>query len=481
MEPLSIQATSESRSVRPVLALDSSLTAVLREGRVVAGEVLQSMDGHSVLIGIGRHRVPADAQVDLQPGERFLARVEQSGDELVLRLIGAHDAPESRLVLALREVVGEDRPVGELLGDVAARLRAALASGDDGEPAFARLMRQLGTHVFEPGSDGARLRQLLAHAGLDHEAQLQALLGRGHAAGELRTLLGDLVRRLMVRLQGLWSAQGQLPTASHLEALGTRLLQALSGLQLEPGEAPRQAAVLAAGIEARLAGAIAAGTGGTVRTSALAALPGLVSQLLGTADGDTLAALQRALGRAGDPQVLGANLKSQLLAALSELPEGPVREAVQRALVGLESEQLLNIARREFHEGWHLSLPVPDGDQWSTAHLVYSDPEEERGESSTGEQDMHRLTVGVEFSRIGPLRADLGVREGLVALRLQVTEERVAEALRAEVPDLVEHLALGDREVRVSVAVAPPQEVEVDRLSTNIRWLREHHLLDRSA
>ena len=56
---------------------------------------------------------------------------------------------------------------------VAARLRAALATGDDGEPAFARLMRQLGTHVFEPGSDGARLRQLLAHAGLDHEAQLQ--------------------------------------------------------------------------------------------------------------------------------------------------------------------------------------------------------------------------------------------------------------------------------------------------------------------
>jgi hypothetical protein len=106
MEPLSIQAGSESRAVRPVLALDSSLTAVLREGRVVAGEVIQSMDGHSVLIGVGRHRVPADAQVDLQPGDRFLARVERSGEEIVLKLLGGSGAPESRLALALRQVVG---------------------------------------------------------------------------------------------------------------------------------------------------------------------------------------------------------------------------------------------------------------------------------------------------------------------------------------------------------------------------------------
>ena len=92
-----------------------------------------------------------------------------------------------------------------------------------------------------------------------------------------------------------------------------------------------------------------------------------------------------------------------------------------------------------------------------------------------------RLTVAVDFSKVGPLRADLGVRDDLVALRLRVTDERVAAALRAEVPALVERLEGGGRQVRVSVAVAPTPEVEVDRLSTNIRWLREHHLMDRSA
>jgi hypothetical protein len=481
MEPLSIQAGSESRAVRPVLALDSSLTAVLREGRVVAGEVIQSMDGHSVLIGVGRHRVPADAQVDLQPGERFLARVERSGDEIVLRLIGGRGAPESGLVLALRRVVGEDRPVGELLGDVASRLRAALASDADGEPAFARLLRQLGTHVFEPGTDGAGLRRLLARAGLDHEAQLLALAGGGRAVGELNSLLGDLVRRVLARLNGVWSAQGLEPPVTHLEALGSRLLLALSGLRLEPGAEGREAAMLAAQLEARLGGALAAGTGGELRRAALASLPALVAELLGEDGGAPLAALLRALERAGDAGVLSANLKSRLLAALGELPEGAVREAVGRALAGLESEQLLNVARREFHEGWHLSLPVPDGDGWATAHLVYAEPDGGGHEGAHEGEDMHRLTVAVDFSKVGPLRADLGVRDDLVALRLRVTDERVAAALRAEVPALVERLEGGGRQVRVSVAVAPTPEVEVDRLSTNIRWLREHHLMDRSA
>ena len=482
MDPLAIQAGQEARAVRPVLALDASLTAVLREGRVVAGEVLQSMDGHSVLIGVGRHRVPAEAQVDLSPGDRFLARVERSGQDVVLHMLGGGPGEESRLLLALRSVVAEDRPIGELLGDVATRLRAALASDGDGEPAFARLLRQLGTHVLEPGSGAAELRDLLARSGLDYESQLLGLAGGGKAAAQLHQALAGLVQQVVARLRALWSGQGLQLSANQLETLGGRLLLSLSGLRPGGGTGAEALAQLAAQIEARLGNGLASGASGALRQLALAALPGLVAELLGGASGDgTLEGVFRALQRSGDPALLADNLKAQLLAAHAELPEGAVRESIGRALAGLESEQLLNLARGEFREGWHLSIPVPDGGAWTTAHLFYADPEAGHAGAHADGEDMHRLTVAVEYSGLGPLRGDLGVRDDLVAMRLLVTDEAVATRLRAEVPVLAERLDAAGRTVRISVAVVPRPEAEVDALSTNIRWLREHHLMDRSA
>lgn len=482
MDPLAIQAGQEARAVRPVLALDASLTAVLREGRVVAGEVLQSMDGHSVLIGVGRHRVPAEAQVDLAPGDRFLARVERSGQDVVLHMLGGSTGEESRLLLALRSVVAEDRPIGELLGDVATRLRAALAADGDGEPAFARLLRQLGTHVLGPEAGAAELRDLIARSGLDYESQLLGLAGGGKAAAQLHQTLAGLVKQVLARLRALWEGQGLKLTAGQLETLGGRLLLSLSGLRPGGGTGAEALAQLAAQIEARLGNGLASGAAGALRKVALGALPGLVAELLGgQSDGAELEGLFRALQRSGDPELLARNLKAQLLAAHAELPDSSVRDAVGKAIAGLESEQLLNLARGEFREGWHLSIPVPDGAAWATAHLFYADPEAGHGGGHADGEDMHRLTVAVEYSRLGPLRGELGVRDDLVAMRLLVTDDAVAARLRAEVPTLVERLGTGGRDVRVSVAVVSRPEAEVDALSTNIRWLREHHLMDKSA
>ena len=95
--------------------------------------------------------------------------------------------------------------------------------------------------------------------------------------------------------------------------------------------------------------------------------------------GELLSALQARL----DPSALIGNLKSQLLAALTELPAGDAKQAVAKALAGIESEQLLNLARNEFNEGWHLSVPLPDGENWATAHMFYTDPEN-GGERLTG-------------------------------------------------------------------------------------------------
>jgi hypothetical protein len=86
--------------------------------------------------------------------------------------------------------------------------------------------------------------------------------------------------------------------------------------------------------------------------------------------------------------------------------------------------------------------------------------------------------VTIDLSRLGPLRADVGVREDLLALRLLVTRPEVARALEASKPELCEKLASGGREVRVSVVLGQAEDAAVDALNQNIRWLHEHHLMD---
>ena len=84
MDPVSLQA-SNLLAARPMIALQGDLGAVLREGRVMAGEVLQSFGGGSMLIGIGA------------PLETF--RVRPAGEflQLTLQYCGSH--PHHKKVL----------------------------------------------------------------------------------------------------------------------------------------------------------------------------------------------------------------------------------------------------------------------------------------------------------------------------------------------------------------------------------------------
>ena len=485
MDPLAIQLGS-LQSVRPVLALDGSLTSILREGRMVAGEVLQRMDGGTVLIGLGRHRVPADSQVEMQPGERFLARVVEGEEGLVLKVLGPGGGKDSKLLLALRSVVGQDRPVGELLGEVAGRLRAALEAGGGagrtaGERSLGELLQKIGEHVFVPGMRGADLRQLIARSGFDYEALLFAEAQGGRGALQLQRGLAALVRQLLGELDGRLAKNGLNLTPAQLDDLRQRFLWALRGLgDLAPElQGEGAAARLRQELTARLERALEGGPGGRAREVLRGALPQVLGGLLGgegDGDGPALARLLRVLSSSSGPVDLGRDLKAQLLGALAELPEGSVRDSVARALAGVESEQLLNLARREFQEGWHLSLPVPDGERWATAHLYYADPDDADG-CLEGEE-MQRMTVSVDFSQLGPLRAEIGVRHDLIALRLVVTRPEVVEELHRGLRTLTDQLELDGRKTRVAIALGRPEEADADSLGFDIRWLREHRLMD---
>ena len=603
MEPLSIQAAGLA-APRSALALGSDLAAVLREGRVVAGQVLERLDGSTVLIGLGRHRVPAESQVELAPGQRFVARVEAGADGPNLRVLGGAAAgAEPALVTALRAAVGSERPVGELLNELAGKLKALIDAGGDGAETARRIASALEGHLVRPGTAGAELRALLLRAGHGYEAVLLAgLRGRDpRAAGDLADELAEHVRRLLMaqeaapgepsaiarvrqvsadlhealaRALALAHANGAgkpelgaalravidealraFPASEH-DKLRAAFDEAARALLREPaGEAlvrrafglPPREGVLAAPAEElaeRLAGELlrrAEGTEpaaprltqlaralgpavgraleaafalGSLDSAALLqalekslprALEALPEALRATALGVEPAELLRAvfagpagesLGRrlallAGALQ-LGAtgfsaeeaallarsDLKATLLGALGELPDGPARGALGRALAGLESEQLLNLARRELGEGSHVALPFPDGDRWSTLHL-FRHPRH-RGGGGQG-ASLERVGLALELTNLGPVRAELGWRTGELHVRFLVADERIADAVRNVLQTLRERLAAGGDVVELRVAVADAAELETDRHALDVGYLREHPLLDLSG
>ncbi len=482
MEPIANQA-GVSQTVRPVLALSGDLSAVLREGRVIAGEVLQGLDGKSLLVGVGRHRVPAESQVELQPGDRFLARVEQTEEGTVLRVLGGRRGSVSPLLLALRNVVGEDKPVGELLQDLARSLRSAIDRLGDADRSLTQLIKNVGEHVYRPGSTSEELQLLLSRAGFKYEARLLGAILQGGGFKGAQELSPGLIAALIGELKGFAASAGAPFSAGELARLADSLKLAFEGFAALPqtGSGAASPGALLRALGRALAAALESLPDGPRRAALEAGLPRALGRLLG--DGQPTALGSRVLAALADARThlaLTGNLKAQLLAALEGGESGPVRDAIARALAGIESEQLLNLARKEFQEGWHLSLPVPDGERWATAHFFYRDSGGD-GDGTGNGDGLQRLTMTVDFTALGPLRAEIGVRADLVALRLVVTTEDVATEIRSRLDDLTGHLASGDRVVRVAVTVGTSEDVEVDSHHQNIRWLREHHLMDLSG
>jgi len=360
MEPL---ASTASAALRP-LVVSSDASSVLREGRILAAEVLQRTEEGQLVLALGRHRVPAETRLDLDPGQRFLVRVEGEGAGAALHLLGAGDPIVTQLLAALRRVVGEDRPVGELLRSLAAAMRAESARPGGALEELRSLLAVVEGQVLDPAKGTEGLLRLLGSAGLRYEALL-------------------------------------------LLATRTRLTSEL------------------------LAG-------------------------------------------------LRSNLKAELLGALERLPDGPVREAIARALGAMEAEQLLNLARHGAGEPTVWSFPFPDGATWATAHLFLTPRADEDGTGPGSEENRERnhLTLALRLSQLGALRADLVLSADVLSVRILVPTEELAARVRADAGLLAGRLGDGKRSVQVFARAGAAEEVEVEGRALDIRLLREHHLMD---
>ena len=494
MDPLSLQAPNLGL-VRPAIALQSDLSAVLREGRVLAGEVLQTFGGGAFLIGIGRHRVPAQGRVALEDGQRFLFVVEGEGAQLALRIVPETAHEEPQLLRALRGVLGADQPLGKL---VEALLQALHAGGSEQQ-----LGERLAALLARSGSSAERMAAALSAGGpLVFEARLALAAALSLPAAEAAALGGELER---------WLAAGLLTTTDGA-SLGARedlvskiraaLAELLGGSPQRAGRERAFSAWLAAAegssrrsahdLASLLEVAIGRSASGADRALLLANLRALNLPQLGR--GLELLLLRSLLGVGIIGQGTGAQrarrlaagmqseLKAQLLEVAARSGPGLAREALAHTLDGLEAEQLLNVARQRAGEPLHWSLPVHEGGRWTTAHLyVQRSSRDAEGSASADPRSAWRLSLSVDLSGTGPVRADLSVCSDAVDVWLRASRQEVLEAFAAGIAELETRLASGGRRVAVHLAPALPASQLAEDSAADVRFLREHPLMDLSA
>jgi hypothetical protein len=340
-----------------------------------------------------------------------------------------------------------------------------------------RLLAAVDQHVLAPEGAATALRDAVVRSGLGYEGRLVRLLAAS----------SDYPRTVANLAEGVRQVLGATPEATLREALLSELARlagsgvergALAGL-LARGElalAPRDAtAILARALEAASGREQGAGAGAQASGPALAAFsdvppahrPAVLAALLG-------AAVPVADERPERKRLAG-DLKGQLLRALADLPEGGLRATVARTLSALEAEQLLNLARSEGDQALHWTLALPDGARWADLHFFHR---RWRGTGGGDEAPVHKIVVGVDLSRTGPLRADLLVRSDSVSVRLTAARPDVVERLRAALPELEQRLALGGRRVLLSVTRADEDKVRLDEEVADVAFLREHRVMD---
>lgn len=489
MDPVSLQA-SGLNALRPSIALSNDLSAVLREGRVLAGEVLQSFGGGSLLIGIGSHRVPAQAQVELRPGERFLFQVEGRDAQTVLRVLDEGEGGEPNLLRALRAVLGFDGPLGAVLDELTSNLERLAGS--------AALVRALAGARWTPGSAPADLAAALASSGGSLEARLGLSAALALPPREAAALSGELASWIAAALAAAPGDGPAITPAALLERLASELARVL-GAGLEPSA--REAAFsrwlaalhapggerAALDLQQLLGAALSGLDDARLRARLLAGLarlrlvrlgPGLEALALrGLLE---LGAPSRGLRESETRRFADAatgDLKGSLLGAAAEAGQGEARVALERALAAVEAEQLLNVARRGAGEALQWSLPIADGARTGTLRLSIDAP----ADPCAGREPSWRVGFALDLSGTGPLRADLVARAGTLLVALTVEREATQALLAGELDGL--RAALGARSRNVSLSlrrVAPGSLPPADRLD-EVAYLREHHVMDLSA
>ncbi len=477
--------------LRPILTLQADVGALMREGRTLAGEVLGRLDGGTYVLSLAGHRVSAESRVELEVGSTQRFEVVRVSGELVLRPVeAAPSGNEAPLLRALRVLSGAEPSLQGPLETLEVLLAAMTTSSSDGGARLAELLATIARRIFDPASGEAGLRALLVPNGPGSAVALLAALVEGGAdanepvlhafATALAGALDRALRRvglqapavdgssiLQVVEQALEQVLAQL-ALPEVETLGRQQVQELA-LVLQRAlvrklreHGPRSQGEL-------LARMLDEGGPGMLLERGELALLRLLFQERGSSWGKGL----REVGL----RQLESDLAGSLLALLPDLPAGEVREAALRTLHSLELERVLQHARHEGGEPTHQWFLVPDdGGRARVDLLLERRPPENPEEPEHG--DSWRLALGVDFRALGPVRADLLLRRDDMILRIAAERPATVARLQLALPALEQALQSLGRRAEIRILQAAEGEASLEEAAHQIRFLREHHLMD---
>ncbi|MEM9803249.1 MAG: hypothetical protein AAGA20_23220, partial [Planctomycetota bacterium] len=355
-------------------------------------------------------------------------------------------------------------------GELAARfdaVRAAAArAARAGDPHALRLLERLDRIAFDPRrTDGAALARSLVDTALGQRLALLATAALG-GADDAAAARESVAARLLVAL----GIDGGTPEAARLRDVALAALDSLvardrAGLALSSA-GPRLRALRAELVRSVLA---------QLGTSANARLGSLADPSRSHAPLD--GALARVLLTHGRGGAAAALLDSVASLATGGAAEGGAALVVEsgrvtgdtalRSALGSwvatgELEHAWNVARRELGDPTGFAFVVPDGPDGHTTVRATASEEEDSARVRDGDDAPFRVTVGVDFSGLGPVRADLVVREGRIAARIVASDPRTAMAIRRRSDELEARLGLEGRDVLLAVAEGQVDDVRVD-------------------
>lgn len=489
--------TGAAPILHPVSRLDPEVLVTLVARPVLDSEVLSIQDDGSLIILVGQHHITVTGDIGLVPGEHFQFSV-QGSDHIELHVLNRpaavpsapaaeptapNEAPgtldardDGQLAGALRERLTTDLPVGRVLTELTGRLRTTLTGSGSDAPVI-RLLSELTEHAFRPGTDGYVLRDLVTRSGLGFESAL------AHASEFM--LEGDIqppsTRSLAAAwVRGLAGETAMRPaTARQLEEKLVRELLTIHS----SGE--RELPIVMRRLGQVMLDVLLARSTVTMRDSLLARADALTNNTEFPDREVDLLRIWLGMPPLGSERLVTLwlaqtsltpwlrDLKARLLRTEAELEDGKARRAVQRALDGLELEQLLNLARAEGNEGWLASFPIMDGDvrgTWTTAHLLHR-------MDGDAENPQQNFVLGVEFSQIGPVRAEFTMNGCDVRLRVVIERHETASVLRRRLVELHSLFEGGDAQVQLSVLQGHAGDASVESLLEDIKFLEDNDLL----
>lgn len=142
------------------------------------------------------------------------------------------------------------------------------------------------------------------------------------------------------------------------------------------------------------------------------------------------------------PKLLSGDLKGLAARILAQEPE---TAAVLEKFIGtLEDIQVFN--QQGFSQEGKLFLPIPFqfGDNFFTmGQLLLQVPneQEEASRRTDGDAPFYRAVFMLEMSRLGPLRAEMGIKAKTIFGKLWLTDSKSTQLVKKELPALTEALS----------------------------------------